>query len=132
MLRWLGQAPDPIEKTKEKMTETDKTAKSRRTRSITVWLSDDEYNELMNKKTQSRVGAWVRETCLGVQSKKRKYKSVDPELLRELGKIGGNLNQVAKHANTEAMGGSVNHLRLLAELSIIRGQLDELLKRHDS
>ena len=119
-------------KDRTKMTEEQKQTKAKRTKSITVWLTDDEYQELHNKKTRSRIGAWVRETCLGVQSKKRKYKPVDPQLLRELGKIGGNLNQIAKHANTDAQGGLVNKIRLVRELVLIREQLDELLKRYDS
>ena len=114
------------------MTKEQKQTKAKRTRSITVWLTDNEYQELHNKKTRSRIGAWVRETCLGVQSKKRKYKPVDPQLLRELGKIGGNLNQIAKHANTDTQGGLVNKIRLVRELVLIREQLDELLKRYDS
>lgn len=109
-----------------------KQAKAKKTKSITVWLTDAEYQELHNKKTGSRIGAWVRETCLGVESKKRKYKSADPQLLRALGKIGGNLNQIAKQANTDALGGKIDSLRLLSELIVIREQLDEILKRHDS
>lgn len=114
------------------MTAERKPAKAKRTKSITVWLTDDEYQALHDKKTGARIGAWVRETCLGVESKKRKYKPADPQLLRELGKIGGNLNQIAKHANTDAQGGVVDKIRLMRELVLIREQLDELLKRHDS
>lgn len=111
---------------------TDQPKPPKRTKSITVWLTDAEYQELQDKKTNARIGAWVRDTCLGVESTKRKYKPVEPLLLRELGKIGGNLNQIAKHANTDALGGKIDRLRLLGELAVIREQLDELLKRYDS
>lgn len=111
---------------------TNQSKQPKRTKSITVWLTDAEYQELQDKKTNARIGAWVRDTCLGVKSKKRKYKPVEPLLLRELGKIGGNLNQIAKHANTDALGGKIDRLRLLGELAVIREQLDELLKRYDS
>lgn len=110
----------------------EKSSAAKRTKSITVWLTDAEYQELQDKKTNARIGAWVRDTCLGVKSEKRKYKPVEPLLLRELGKIGGNLNQIAKHANTDALGGRIDRLRLLGELAVIREQLDELLKRYDS
>ncbi|WII95206.1 MobC family plasmid mobilization relaxosome protein [Moraxella haemolytica] len=73
---------------------------------------------------------WVRDTCLGAESVKRSYKPVEPLLLRELGKKG-NLNQIAKHANTDALGDKIDRLRLLGELAVIREQLDELLKRYD-
>lgn len=109
-----------------------KPAKAKRIKSITVWLTEDEYQELHSKKTGARIGAWAREVCLGVESKKRKYKAVDPQLLRELGKVGGNINQIAKQVNTDALGGKIDRLRLLSELIVIREQLDELLKRHDS
>lgn len=111
---------------------TDRPKPQKRTKSITVWLSDDEYSQLVAKKTGARIGAWVRDTCLGVETTKRKYKPVDPQLLRELGKIGGNLNQLARHANTDAQGGIVDKIRLMRELVLIREQLDELLNRHDS
>ena len=104
---------------------------TKRTKSITVWLTDDEYQQIYNKKTGARIGAWVRDTCLGIESVRRSYKPVEPLLLRELGKIGGNLNQIAKHANTDALGGKIDRLRLLGELAVIREQLDELLKRYD-
>ena len=106
--------------------------KQKRSRSITVWLTDDEYKILHDKKTQSRIGAWVRDTCLGVESKKRKYKPVEPALLRELASIGNNVNQIAKHTNIEALGSGVDNVRLLIELSLIREQLNELLNRYDS
>lgn len=128
---WGKPPKSPIGKTKKrKMNKKPKSCK--RTKSITVWLTDDEYQELQSKKTNPRIGAWVRNTCLGVESTKRKYKPVEPLLLRELGKIGGNLNQVAKNVNTDALGGKIDHLRLLAELVLIREQLDELLRRYDS
>lgn len=140
-----GLAPKPpVEKTKEKKCNAivitfaywiilmKNPTSTKRTKSITVWLTDAEYQELQDKKTNARIGAWVRDTCLGVKSKKRKYKPVEPLLLRELGKIGGNLNQIAKHANTGALGGKIDRLRLLGELAVIREQLDELLNRYDS
>lgn len=111
---------------------TDKPKSPKRTKSITVWLTDDEYQQICDKKTGARIGAWVRDTVLGVESAKRKYKPVEPLLLRELGKIGGNLNQIARQANTDALGGKIDRLRLLAELTLIREQMDELLKRYDS
>lgn len=108
-------------------------AREKRTKSITVWLTDDEYRQINERKTQARMGAWVRDTVLGVEPKKRKaVKTADPDLLLQLARMGGNLNQIAYQMNLTKPNEPYDGVRILAELATIRHQLDEILKRHDS
>lgn len=84
------------------------------------------------KKIGVELATWIRNTCLETKTPKKKpIKTADPELLRQLAKIGGNLNQIARIANTEqARGDIINLLRLTAELATIREQLDKLLEHN--
>lgn len=108
------------------------TEKIYRTKEIKVRLTDEEHGQLLAKMTGTQLAVWIRETCLE-QKPKKPPKTADPELLRQLGKIGANLNQIAKIANTEqATGGVIDRLRLTRELATLREQLNEILKRHDS
>ena len=106
------------------------TEKIYRTKEIKVRLTDEEHDQLLKKMTGGQLATWIRKTCLDEKDPKRKYKAVDPELLRHLGKIGGNLNQIAYQAN--ALDKDIEKIKVFAELAIIREQLNELLKRYDS
>jgi hypothetical protein len=101
-----------------------------RTKEIKVRLTDEEHDQLLKKMTGGQLATWIRKICLDEKDPKRKYKAVDPELLRHLGKIGGNLNQIAYQANT--LDKDIEKIKVFAELAIIREQLNELLKRYDS
>lgn len=109
------------------------TQKQYRIKEIKIRLTEQEHQLLQSKKTGLELATWIRATCLGVQTRQKNTKGSDPALVRQLAKIGANLNQLAKIANTEqAKGDIINLLRLTGELAIIREQLNELLKRHDS
>lgn len=51
-------------------------------------------------------------------------KPVDPELVRQLGRIGSNLNQLTKHVNIEKEVDS----EVLSEIKAIRVQLHALIE----
>lgn len=106
--------------------------KPKRTKEIKIRLTNQEHQILLDKKTGAELATWIRDTCLENKfSNKKPIRTADPELLRQLAKIGGNLNQIAKVANTEqARGDIINLLRLTAELATIREQLTELLERN--
>lgn len=107
--------------------------KIKRTKEIKLRLSNEEHAQLLEKKTNVQLATWIRETCLAEKTNtKRKYKSADPELLKQIGRIGGNLNQIARIANMDLQGGKIDKLRLLAQLATIQDQLNEVLERHDS
>ena len=113
----LGQAPNPKSKNpKPKKNHPNleiefcfigllvMTEKIYRTKEIKVRLTDEEHGQLLAKMTGTQLAVWIRETCLE-QKPKKPPKTADPELLRQLGKIGANLNQIAKIANTEQATG---------------------------
>ena len=105
--------------------------KPKRIKEIKIRLTEQEYQALLDRK-KGELAVWIRNTCLEQDiPEPKKVKTADPELLRQLAKIGGNLNQIAKATNTEqARGDIINLLRVTAELATIREQLDELLERH--
>lgn len=103
-----------------------------RTKSIKVWLTPDEHQQLLERKTSPELATWVRQVCLDEKPNRRLYKKVDPELLKQLGRIGGNLNQLAKYVNVHSQNDTVNHLQLVTELAIIREALNGLLVQYDS
>lgn len=102
----------------------------KRTKEIKIRLTEQEYQNLLDRK-QGELAVWIRNICLeqDIPKAKKQIKTADPELLRQLAKIGGNLNQITKATNTDqARGDIINLLRLTAELATIREQLDELLE----
>ena len=103
-----------------------------RTKSIKVWLTPDEHQQLLERKTTPELATWVRQVCLDEKPNRRLYKKVDPELLKQLGRIGGNLNQLAKYVNVHSQDNTVNHLQLVTELALIREALNGLLVQYDS
>jgi len=109
-----------------------------RNKEIKVRLTQEEYEQLLERKTKARLAEWVRETCLGSEPS-RKAKSVpkvDPTLLVALSKIGGNINQIARHLNNDRSMGLEKKIEHLTELASIEQSLDELLHffsdRHSS
>lgn len=95
---------------------------SKRTREITIRLSDKELQELYNRKKGATLAGWMRNLGLGATP----IKQADPTLVRALGRIGSNLNQIAKHANTH------NQLdqEVLNEISAIRKVLMEIIEKN--
>lgn len=103
---------------------------AKRTKEIKIRLTEQEHQDLLQRK-KGELAVWIRTTCLEQDiPEPKKVKTADSKLLRQLVKIGGNLNQIAKHTNTDALGGKIDRLRLLGELAAIREQLDELLERN--
>lgn len=64
--------------------------------SIKIRVTQDEKDKLNELKTQDELAAWMRELALSQKPIKR----ADPDLVRAIGRIGSNLNQIAKHVNT--------------------------------
>lgn len=103
--------------------------KDKRTKEIKIRLTEDEHQALLKRIEGNQLATWIRKTVLS-QKIAKPYKKSDPELLRSLGRIGGNLNQLAKQANT--LDKHTDKLRVFAQLAVIREQLNEVLSRHDS
>ena len=92
----------------------------KRTREITIRVTDDELQKLHERKTDATLAGWMRNLCLGATP----IKQADPNMVRALGRMGSNLNQIAKHANTN------NELdqNVLTEISAIREILTDLIE----
>jgi len=91
----------------------------KRTREITIRVSDVELQELHDRKTHVTLAGWMRDLALGMTP----IKQADPELVRALGRIGSNLNQIAKHANIN----KELDQNVLKEIKLIRGLIGKLL-----
>lgn len=99
--------------------QTNSNRPKKRTREISIRLTDDELKKLNSRKTDVTLAGWLRNLGLGVTP----IKQADPELVRALGRIGSNLNQTAKHAN---MNKELDQ-NVLKEIQVIRGLIGELL-----
>lgn len=94
----------------------------KRTREITIRVTDDELQKLHDRKTDVTLAGWMRNLGLGITP----IKQADPNLVRTLGRIGSNLNQIAKHANTH----NELDLRVLTEINAIRKVLADLIEKN--
>jgi len=105
----------------------------KRTKKIEIRVSEEEYSLLLERKTKARLAEWVRETCLGSEpsKKSRPVSKVDPTLLVALSKIGGNLNQIARHLNMDRTLSAQEKIKALLELASIEQSLGELVGNAD-
>lgn len=94
----------------------------KRNREISIRLTDDEHKALNDRKTDATLAGWMRNLGLGVTP----IKQADPDLVRALGRIGSNLNQVARHANIEEKLDK----DVLTEILAIRKALNELIEQN--
>ena len=98
----------------------------KRSKEIKVRLTEAEHQALLERMTGGELATWIRNACLDEKpNKRRNYKAADPQLLAALGRIGGNLNQIARQVNT--VESDIEKLRAFAELAIIREQLQGIL-----
>ena len=121
----VGDTPNPFQSFKvclvmseNSFTNLDKRAK--RTREISIRVNDYELLELKKRNRGSTVASWLRDLALGVTP----VKPVDPDLVRQLGRIGSNLNQLTRHVNTERQVDA----QVLHEIKEIREQIHLLIE----
>lgn len=101
----------------------------KRTKQIIIRVTVDEYQQLLRNCISPRLATWIRETCLGNKVKIKPIYGVDKELLAWLGRLNGNLNQIAKYINLQNKArNQIDMLKILSELALIRSSLDELLE----
>lgn len=68
----------------------------KRKKEIKIRLTDAEFEELQSRRTKNLAG-WMRDLALGSVP----IRQADPTLVRQVAKIGNNLNQIARYVNTE-------------------------------
>jgi len=91
---------------------------AKRTLEVKIRLTETEWNELQQRKTKSLAG-WLRDLGLGAIP----IRQADPDLIRHLARIGSNLNQIARHVNTEKQ----LDVQVLQELAKANALLDQLV-----
>lgn len=99
------------------------TKKPLRKKVVKVRFNDDEYETLMTKKTRQQLAVFIREKAL-LSADNVKVISVDPALVRAVGKIGNNLNQLTKHINTQ---GEI-HAQTANQIELMRIELKNLIE----
>jgi len=105
----------------------------KRTKRVEVQFTEEEYEQLLERKTKARLAEWVRDTCLGskLSKKTKSIPKIDPTLLVALSKIGGNLNQIARHLNMDRTLSAQEKVKALLELASIEQSLGELVGNAD-
>ena len=90
-----------------------------------VTESEKEEWQFLAKSHQVSLSELIRQKLKNVKSvKKRKVKTVDPELLRAINSIGNNLNQISRRVNEN------QKFDVVVELSSIEQQLERVLNAH--
>lgn len=92
---------------------------TKRNREISIRVTDDELEKMKKRQSGGTLAGWLRELALGVVPTKK----ADPDLILTLGRIGSNLNQIARHANIEESLDT----KVLREIEIIRGLINSLV-----
>lgn len=81
------------------MSDDAKNSWDKRTKEIKIRLTDNEFAKLQQRRTKNLAG-WLRDLALGAVP----IRQADPALVHQVARIGSNLNQIARHANTEKIG----------------------------
>ena len=121
----VGDTPNPFHSFKvclimSEISPTNLDKRAKRTREISIRVNDYELAELKKRNRGSTVASWLRDLALGVTP----VKPVDPDLVRQLGRIGSNLNQLTRHVNTERQIDA----QVLHEIKAIREQIHLLIE----
>lgn len=121
----VGETPSPLQSFKvclimSEISPTNLDKRAKRTREISIRVNDYELAELKKRNRGSTVASWLRDLALGVTP----VKPVDPGLVRQLGRIGSNLNQLTRHVNTENQVDA----QVLHEIKAIREQIHLLIE----
>lgn len=93
-----------------------------RQKSIKVRLNDKEYEQMLKRQSGNTLAGWLRQVALGIVP----IHQADAELVRNIGRIGSNLNQIARYANTE----KTIDQNVLNEIAAIRTILQQLIAKN--
>ena len=89
-----------------------------RTKEIKIRMTANEHQTLMQKRGKMRLASWMRESCINTMPPAMPEISV--QALRELHRIGSNLNQLARQLNST---GHVDAAEAIAEIKTLRAHL---------
>lgn len=94
----------------------------KRTKAIKIRLTDEEHERLKELQQGNELATWMRTTCLNIGAAQQA--KADPQILRELNKIGVNMNQIARAVNSHR----ADYSAIQQAFSQISDQLDEIIK----
>jgi len=97
-------------------------AKEPRKIELTLRVNAYEHELIKKRVTEKTMSAWLRKLAL----KSTPIAIADPELIRQIGRIGSNLNQITKHANTDKQLDK----QVLNEITAIRKLMHELINQN--
>lgn len=100
----------------------------KRTKQVIIRVTNQEYLQLLTNCNRPRLATWIRETCLNKATNTKPARHIDKNLLASLGRLNGNMNQIAKYINSQnKIQKQIDIIKVLAELALIRSSLDSLL-----
>ena len=102
--------------------EIEEPHKKIRQKSIKVRFNEHEYEQMLKRQSGNTTAGWLRQVALGIVPT---YQA-DADLVRNIGRIGSNLNQIAKYANTEK---SLDQ-NVLNEITAIRLMMHKLIEQN--
>lgn len=98
----------------------------KRTKMLTLWVTEDEHRRLLERCEGKQLAAWIRQTCLDEKpARAGKLPSISPALLRQLAGMGNNLNQIARRINSGQWAGH-DRVQVVAALMAIDAGLERL------
>lgn len=113
------------------MTTEKKSIRNLKDKKVQIRMSADEKALILERAQGADISTFLRELGLGHDPKAPEQKAkviihaADPELVREVAKIGNNINQIAKHLNiTKELDRNV-----FTEILKIKADLDAELER---
>jgi len=126
---WWGSAPlNPPEAIASRATKIEEIFyKMERTKKIQIRLSPQELSEIKKKAEASGISAsnLVRQSVTRVRAWTPENQSIQQEKIRQLARIGNNLNQIARAVNIQ---GVVTHeLEILKKLAFIEDEITKAL-----
>ena len=104
------------------MTVLEKPKRAMRTTELTIRVNESEYKQIKNRQTGKTFAGWLRQVALGIVP----IHQADADLVRSLGRIGSNLNQLTKHANTQKLLDQ----KVLNEITAIRVLMHNLIEQN--
>lgn len=102
--------------------EIEEPKKKIRQKSIKVRFNEYEYEQVLKRQSGNTTAGWLRQVALGIVP----IHQADDNLVRNLGRIGSNLNQIAKYANTEK---SLDQ-NVFNEITAIRLMMHKLIEQN--
>lgn len=113
------------------MTEAKKSIRNLKDKKVQIRMTTEQKAQIVERAQGADISTFLRELGLGHDPKAPEQKAkviihaADPELVREVAKIGNNINQIAKHLNlTKELDRTV-----FTEILKVKADLDAELER---